>query len=136
MFFDHSGLSSALPASLESQGTMNFVHLFPIIHTALRRGGLALLDELDSDLHPELLREIVGWFTDPDINEKGAQLLTTCNNPTILDWLRKEEIFFAKKDEKGRASVYALKDIPGVRRNANFQRDYLAGRYGAVPHIG
>jgi hypothetical protein len=136
LFFDHSGLSGSLSAAQESQGTMNFVSLFPVIHATLTSGGLALLDELDSDLHPELLREIVGWFNDPEINKHNAQLLTTCNNPTILDWLRKEEIFFAKKDDRGRTSVYALKDIPGVRRTANFQREYLAGRYGAVPHIG
>lgn len=136
LYFRHSGLNSDLPAALESQGTMNFVSVFPLIHRALVSGGIALMDELDSDLHPELLREILGWFTDPETNPHNAQLITTCNNPAVLDFLRKEEIFFSKKDDGGRVKLYGLKDIPGVRRDANFQRDYLAGRYGAIPYIG
>lgn len=136
LFFEHGGLGGSLPAIHESRGTMNFVSIFPTLHSTLSAGGLALMDELDSDLHPELLKEIVGWFNDPEMNKLGAQLITTCNNPAILDYLRKDEIFFASKNDQGATSVYGLKDLPKVRRDANFQREYLAGRYGAIPHIG
>lgn len=134
--FFHDGLSSPLSFYSESQGTKNFVGLFPVLHMALTKGGIALMDEMDSDLHPELLREIVGWFLDPEFNRNGAQLITTCNNASVLDQLKKEEIFFTYKTPEGETHLYGLKDIPGVKRNENFYREYLAGRYGAVPNIG
>ena len=94
------------------------------------------MDELDRDLHPDLLLEILRWFWDVERNPKQAQLIMSCNNPSVLDHLQKEEIHFTSKDSLGRTSVYSLKDIQGVRRDENFYRSYLSGRYGAVPNIG
>ncbi|MBC7905180.1 MAG: AAA family ATPase [Rhodospirillaceae bacterium] len=133
--FRHRGLA-LLPLKSESQGTQNFVRLFPVLHAELTFGGIALMDELDSDLHPMLLREILRWFRDPEINRSGAQLIMACNNTALMDELAKEEIFFTAKSDEGKTELYALKDIPNVRRQANFQREYLAGLYGAIPRIG
>ena len=134
--FTHDGLDTEMYLRFESSGTQRFFHLFPAIMQTLEMGGIAVIDELDADIHPMILPEIVGWFHDRARNPHRAQLWFSCHNPSILETLLKEEIFFTEKDDGGRTSVYALSDIKGVRRVDNFYRHYLGGVYGAVPNVG
>ena len=134
--FKHSGLNSELPYVLESKGTQKIFKLFPLITYALGTGGLLVLDEIDNDIHPELLPEIIGWFHDERINPHNAQLIMACHNASLLEHLEKEEIYFTEKTHDGRTQVYGLKDISGVRRVDNYYRKYLGGVFGAIPNIG
>ncbi|MBU1334470.1 MAG: ATP-binding protein [Alphaproteobacteria bacterium] len=134
--FSHEGLTALMPLHLESHGTRSFLKLYPLIAQVLAFGGIAIIDELDSSIHPSILPEILGWFHDSDRNPYNAQLWITCHNAALLDFLTKEEVFFCEKDSQGRTSVYSLKDVQGVRREDNFYRKYLSGVYGAVPQIG
>jgi len=134
--FIHQGLAVPMPWTLESHGTRTFIRLFPWILTALGNGGVALIDELDAAVHPSLLPEIVRWFHDPDRNPHNAQLWTTCHNVSLMEDLRKEEVFFTEKDSLGRTRIYGLRDIGQVRRSDNLYRKYLSGVYGALPHLG
>lgn len=134
--FTHDGLDADMSLRFESSGTQRFFHLFPAVMQTLEMGGIAVIDELDADIHPMILPEIVGWFHDRARNPHRAQLWFSCHNPSILESLLKEEIYFTEKDDGGRTSVYALSDIKGVRRVDNFYRQYLGGVYGAVPIIG
>ena len=133
--FQHHGLAAPLPMHLESHGTRTFIRIFPLLNAALRNGGIAVIDELDLAIHPLILPEIVHWFYDPERNPHNAQLWMTCHNVSLLEELVKEEVFFCEKDAKGRATVYGLQDIQAVRRSDNYYRQYLSGRYGAVPHL-
>jgi hypothetical protein len=135
-WFEHSGLKSALSIRFESEGTRQFLSVFPYIWDAWRAGGIAVLDELDSTIHPMLLPEILRWFHDPLTNPHQAQLWICGHSASLLEELRKEEIFFTEKDDLGRTKVYGLKDIEAVRRVDNFYQKYLGGVYGAVPRIG
>ncbi|HBM87444.1 MAG TPA: abortive infection protein [Rhodobiaceae bacterium] len=134
--FTHEGLDTKMPLRFESSGTQRFFNIFPALKQTLEVGGIAVIDELDADIHPMILPEIVGWFHDPDRNPNRGQLWFSCHNPSILDSLIKEEVFFTEKDHGGRTSVYGLTDIKGVRRVDNFYKQYLGGVYGAVPSIG
>jgi uncharacterized protein len=134
--FDHEGLAGPLLALNESHGTRQFIKIFPFIALALASGGLAVIDELDLAIHPHLLPEILRWFRDPIRNPRDAQLWMTCQNPSLLEELTKEEIWFCEKDTRGRTTVYGLRDIQAVRRGDNYYRKYLGGVYGAVPHLG
>jgi hypothetical protein len=134
--FEHSGLQSPLLFFLESEGTRQFVKVFPILWEALQLGGVAVVDELDSTIHPMLLPEISRWFHDSATNKHQAQLWMSVHSASLLEELRKEEIFFTEKDEQGRTRIYGLKDIEAVRRVDNFYQKYLGGVYGAVPRIG
>jgi hypothetical protein len=134
--FLHEGLSLPMPSVYESQGTRQFFRLFPFIFEALASGGIAVLDELDATIHPLLLPEILRWFYDPVRNPYDAQLWMTCHDPSLLEELTKEEVFFCDKDHGGKTSIYGLRDIQSVRRNENYYRKYLGGSYGAVPQIG
>ena len=134
--FEHLGLNRPLLFLFESEGTRQFFRVYPHIWEALQRGGIALLDELDSTIHPMLLPEILRWFHDPKENPHNAQLWMSGHSASLLEDLQKEEIFFTEKDQQGRTKIYGLKDIEGVRRVDNFYQKYLGGVYGAVPRIG
>jgi AAA15 family ATPase/GTPase len=134
--FTHQGLGSNLPLFMESQGTKQFIKVFPSVRDALDSGGVAVLDELDSAIHPMLLPEILRWFRDPGENPHNAQIWFSAQSVSLLEELKKEEIFFTEKDSQGRTRIYGLGDIESVRRSDNFYQKYLGGVYGAVPRIG
>ena len=103
---------------------------------ALRQGSIVALDELDNDIHPLVLPEIVRLFQEERTNPNGAQLIMSCQNATLLDHLAKEEVFVTEKDSEGRTAIYGLQDVQGVRRDENLYAHYLMGVYGAVPRLG
>ncbi len=134
--FQHTGLDHPVPFQAESHGTRQFVKLFPMVQYALDCGGIAIVDDIDSAIHPLLLPEVCRWFTDGAGNPRGAQLWMTCHSPSLMNELTKEGILFCEKDSRGRTSVYGLTDVEAVRRNENFYGNYMSGEYGAVPSIG
>lgn len=134
--FTHEGHDGPMPLFLESHGTRLFLRLYPFLLQALETGGIAVVDELDTAIHPMVLPEIIRWFHDPERNPDNAQLWMTCHNASLLEELVKEEVLFCSKSQTGRTEVYALQDVQAVRRDENYYRKYLGGTYGALPHIG
>lgn len=131
-----------LPFANESEGTRKIFATLPIIMYALIEGRLIIVDELDSKLHPKLLKYIVNLFTNREINKNGAQLLFTCHDMSILknDVFRRDEIWFAALDENHSSEIYSLYDIrkedgKRVNHTAAYDRQYLEGRYGADPYL-
>ena len=134
--FKHAGLDCDIVLAQESTGTRRFIELFPILNFTLDFGGLAVNDELDTDIHPLLIPELFRWFYDANRNPKGAQLLFTAHNPAILDELEKEQVFFSEKPFGKPTRVYGAGEIQGLRREPSLMKKYLSGELGAVPHIG
>ena len=134
--FQHVGLDDYIFLAEESAGTQRFIEIFPRLHYAIETGSIALIDELDTDLHPLLLPELFRWFSDSKRNPHGAQLFFTANNPALLDDLEKEQVFFTEKPIGQPSHVYGAREIKGLRREPSLMRIYLAGELGAVPHIG
>jgi AAA15 family ATPase/GTPase len=132
----HSGLDQQLGLSNESHGTVHFLKTFPRIHYALQTGGVVVMDELDTSIHPLVLPEILRWFADPVRNPHSAQLWMTCHNVSLLEELIKEEVLFCDKSLEGATEIYSLAEIQDVPRVQNFYRKYLGGTYGAIPKIG
>jgi hypothetical protein len=135
-YFYHRGLCRPQRLEDESEGTKNFYTNFIDLFIALNSGGCAVMDELDSDLHPHLMREVVAWFHRDETNSFGAQLLMTCHNPTIIRDLTKEELWIAEKDDDGFTEVHRASEFEGLRRDANLYAKYLAGELGGVPRMG
>jgi hypothetical protein len=135
-WFEHDGLSGLVPALFESNGTRQFIRIFPLIFQTLESGGVAIIDELDLTIHPLILLEIIRWFHDPERNPHNAQLWMTCHNASLLEDLTKEEVLFCEKDAGGRSTIYSLRDVQAVRRDDNYYRKYLGGVYGAIPRVG
>ena len=139
--FDEEGLESgnvSFPFNKnESEGTIKYFSLaYPIID-ALDNGKRVIIDELDSKLHPLLVRKILMLFNSSTTNPKGAQLLFTTHDTYLLGagLLRRDQVWFTQKDGLGATSLYSLAEYK-VRSNAAFDRDYINGRYGATPIIG
>lgn len=133
--FSHRKLSQPVQFGLESNGTGALFRVLPDLLDVLADGGVALMDELDSDLHPHVFSELINLFVSDKTNPKNAQLLFVAHNPIILENLEKEEIFLVEKKTDGSSIPYRLSDVSGVDRNENFVRRYLSGRYGAIPNI-
>ena len=121
----------------ESDGTLAWLAISVAMLSALRRGTVVCGDELDSSLHPYLVQVLVSLFTNPNINVNGAQLIFTTHDATLLGefeqlGLDAKNIWFTEKGKDGSTHLYSLVDFPHPK-DANFEKRYLAGRYGAVP---
>jgi uncharacterized protein len=134
--FKHVGLDCDIVLAQESMGTQRFIEIFPRIQYVLDTGGIAVIDELDTDIHPLIVPEIFRWFYDEERNRGGAQLFFTAHNPAILDELEKEQVFFTEKPSGKPTRIYGASEIKGLRREPSLMKKYLSGELGAVPHIG
>ncbi len=120
----------------ESEGTKKYFALSgPIIDT-LQNGKILLVDELDSRLHPLLSQYIVELFNSSKTNTTNAQLIFASHDINSLnhDKFRRDQVWFVEKDKQGATDLYALSDYK-VRKDASFGKDYLSGKYGAIPFI-
>lgn len=121
----------------ESEGTRKlFAMSGPLLDT-LKSGDVLIIDELDARLHPLLTQEIVRLFNDPDQNTKHAQLVFVTQDTNLLDnqLLRRDQIWFVEKDRQGASYLYSLAEFK-VRNDATYEKDYIQGRYGAIPFLG
>ena len=121
----------------ESDGTIKYFSLaYPIID-ALDHGKRVIIDELDSKLHPLLVKKVVALFNDAITNPKGAQLLFTAHDTYLLSakLFRRDQVWFTQKNNFGATELYSLAEYK-VRSNTPFEKDYLLGKYGATPLIG
>jgi uncharacterized protein len=102
------------------------------------RNGLVLLfDEIDASLHPRLSARLLDLFQDPVTNPRGAQLIFTTHDTSLLNYLNRDEVWLTEKGENGATSLTALAEFGGdrVRRSLNLEKAYLQGRFGAVPEL-
>ena len=121
----------------ESDGTLKYFRLaYPIIN-ALDNGFTLIVDELDSRLHPLLTKKIIELFNSHVTNRRHAQLIFTLHDTAILGGalLRRDQIWFAQKNGRGDSELFSLAEYK-VRSNAPFEKDYLSGKYGAIPITG
>ena len=134
--FEHHGLASPVVLSNESAGTRHLVHMFPSLNYALETGHLALMDAFDSDFHTELSMEILNWFRWKETNPEKAQLICALHNVSVLQELEKEEVFIVEKDRSGATRAYGARNVSGLRRSSNLQKQYLGGALGGLPAFG
>ncbi len=134
-----NGEEKALPFYLESNGTRKMFYLFDFFMDALKNGMVLFIDELDTKLHPLLTRYIINLFHNSDTNKGNGQLIYSTHDTVNLnkETFRRDEIWFAEKDKDGISTIYSLADYKindvKVRNDATYNKDYLSGRYGAIP---
>ncbi|MCX7424687.1 MAG: ATP-binding protein [Planctomycetia bacterium] len=123
----------------ESNGTQRFFAAALPVLDALRRGTTLVVDELDCSMHPLLTRKLVELFQSPGANRGRAQLVFATHDTTLLDpaLLRRDQVWLVEKKQSGASELFSLHDIESRPRHTEaFARNYLAGRYGAVPSFG
>lgn len=122
----------------ESVGTQRFFSRIGLWMDALNSGAVLVVDEIEASMHPLLTRHLIEMIQDQTTNQNHAQLIFTTHDTGLLDLklLRRDQIWFAEKDEKTmQTDIYALTEF-SPRKEENIARGYLQGRYGAIPFIG
>lgn len=124
----------------ESAGTNKFFNLAGHIYESLKDGRCLCIDELDSQMHPLISWKIVEMFNNTDINTSGAQLIFTTHDTHLLskELFRRDQIIFIEKDKKESSDLYTMLDAKqhlnhSPRTDSNYQKNYIQGRYGAIP---
>lgn len=120
--------------SEESDGTQRLMDLIPGLMEMHNTSKVYVIDELDRSIHPKLSWQLLRLFLKEEV--PNSQLIATTHEASLLDqdFLRKDEIWFVEKDEKGATTLYALDDFK-PRFDKDIRRGYLLGRFGAVPAI-
>lgn len=122
----------------ESDGTQRLINLIPalfILHYGSEK--IILLDELDRRLHPLLSRQFLEFSLQYMSHENNNQFFFTTHDTNLLDLelLRRDEIWFVEKDEKGSSNLYSLAEFR-IRPDLKIEKGYLNGRFGAIPFFG
>ncbi len=127
---------------VESEGTKKLIELSGPIFDTLDEGKILVIDELDAKLHPLISQHIIGLFNNPGTNPNNAQLIFTTHDTNLLSsrQFRRDQIWFTEKDAKEQTDLYNMMDIvlpdgSKPRNDANYEKNYIAGRYGAIPYI-
>lgn len=126
----------------ESEGTNKLFDILSAIVSVLAGGGLLIVDELDCKLHPILTAYLINMFNNPKYNIGHGQLVFATHDSNLLSakCLRRDEVWFVEKDQQEASDLYSLvefKDADGVkvRNDRSFEKDYIKGRYGAIPYV-
>ena len=126
----------------ESSGTNKVIDISGPIFDTLIDGGILVIDELDAKLHPLMTAAITNLFNSPEYNLKNAQLIFATHDTNLLSYghFRRDQIYFLEKDKYEAIDLYSLfeykEDDAKIRKDRSFEKDYITGRYGAIPFIG
>ena len=133
---DNNKDETLIPLQYESDGTIKMFNIMPTILKNLEIGGLLCIDELDVKLHPLLFKKIVNMYQDKSVNKHNAQLIYTAHSTFLFnsDDLRRDEIYLVEKDLSGKSKLYSLSEFKNLRVDADYEKKYLTGQFGAIPY--
>lgn len=127
----------------ESSGTNKVFNISGPVFDVLKDGGVLIIDELDASLHPLVTLMITKLFNSSEFNKTNAQLIFATHDTNLFEYghYRRDQIYFVEKDVYGASDLYSLveyKEDGGkkIRKDRSFEKDYIQGRYGAIPFIG
>lgn len=126
----------------ESSGTNKLFNISGAIFDILNNGGILIVDELDASLHPLLTLAITRLFNSAEHNPNNAQLVFATHDTNLLHYsnYRRDQIYFVEKDHYGASDLYSLveykEENKTIRKDSSYEKDYIRGRYGAIPFIG
>ncbi len=127
-----------IPLSLEdeSDGTNVLFRLAGPWFDVLENGYTLIVDELHNSLHPHALKTLIELFHNPKINKKGAQLIFTSHETSVMTkgFMHQDQVWLVEKGDEENTHLIPLSDFK-VRDLAAFQKAYLNGRYGGVPKL-
>lgn len=139
--FDESGKAAGVVdfniETNESEGTQKLIALSGPLIDALENSLILFLDELDARLHPLLSLQILKLFNCNQKNANNAQLIAATHSTNLLDKdvIRRDQIWLTSKNIIGESTLTSLIEYK-VRNDASYEKDYLSGKYGAIPFIG
>jgi uncharacterized protein len=118
----------------ESSGTRTaFVQLWYLL-SVLAAGGIAVIDELESDMHPHMIQPLLDLFASPHTNPHNAQIIFTSHSVEVMNLLGKSQVILVEKNDC-ESEAWRLDTMEGVRSQDNLYAKYMSGAYGAVPRL-
>jgi len=121
----------------ESEGTKKLLYLLGPWFDTIQKGKVLIIDELDSRLHSHLTSRLIEFFH--SFNKSNAQLICAVNDVSLLtkEIFRRDQIWFVEKNQFGSSELLSLSDFKTdkVRNKSAFNKNYLEGRYGAIPYF-
>ncbi|MEE8737792.1 MAG: ATP-binding protein [Bifidobacterium sp.] len=142
LLFNHVGAdetSVSFGEGRESRGTLAALSFFSLALRSLSRRTVTVVDEIDTSLHPSLVRDFIALYADSATNPHGSQLIFTTHDVSLITGagtvnrlLDPDQIWLVEKDAAGTSEIYPLTQLH-LRKGENIGRNYLNGVYGAVP---
>ena len=121
----------------ESEGTKKLLYLLGPWFDTIQKGKVLIIDELDSRLHSHLTSRLIEFFH--SFNKSNAQLICAVHDVSLLtkEIFRRDQIWFVEKNQFGSSELLSLSDFKTdkVRNKSAFNKNYLEGRYGAIPYF-
>jgi len=126
-----NGKDYRVSIDVESDGTKKVIALYSLVSLAIITGNGLIIDELNAQLHPLLLKYIVDLFYAADTE---GQLIYTTHDTVLLDkkYMRRDQIWFTDKNLSGESSMYSLAEFK-LRNDQSFEKEYLGGSLGGIP---
>jgi AAA15 family ATPase/GTPase len=122
-----------------SDGSKALFNLTKPIFETLENGDVLFFDELDRSLHPDVLKNIVRIFHNPNLNKNKAQIVFTAHNDILLEKkeriLRHDQVWFTSKVKDGSTELYSLSEFEDVKKSDNIVKKYREYDFGARPFI-
>lgn len=125
-----------LPKSNQSDGTLRSLGVETAIYVAEQNNKLLPIDEIESSLHPMLLKFMIQRFLKTP--SRSQLLLTTHYDPLFRaadDYLRKDSFWLMEKKDDGHSELFSLVSKNGVNKMRSLQRAYMNNKLGALPQI-
>ena len=134
----------------ESSGSQKAMHMSGPILWTLATGGILVIDEMEAYLHPIMTLNTIEAFLDINSNSNHAQLILATHDTNLLNnaKLRRDQIYFVEKNQWESTEVFSLSDFRYIgekngepiseaeRPDADKEKRYIEGRYGAIPMLG
>jgi len=152
-YYDSRGLPAGEHVSWEmdkheSSGTNKAFQISGHIFWTLVNGGILIIDEIEAKLHPLMTLDIINLFLNKETNPNKAQLIFATHDTNLLSSskLRRDQIYFSKKNKWESTEIYSLSDIlyagsndpdkvEKERPDRDKEKRYMEGRYEAVPEF-
>jgi AAA15 family ATPase/GTPase len=126
----------------ESEGTQKTIGLSGPIFRALDNNGVLIIDEFDTRLHPLMSQFFISLFHSLETNKGQAQLIFSTHDTNMLsaDLFRRDQIWFIEKTHEDSSDLYSLVEYKlennkKIRKDEDYEKNYIAGKYGAIPYI-
>lgn len=121
----------------ESEGTKKLFYLSGPMIDILNKGQVLIIDEMEARMHPLITCAMIRLFNTLETNPNRAQLIFTTHDTNLLDrnLFRRDQVWFTEKDSYGATHLYSLVEFK-PRNDESYERNYLRGKYGAVPYLG
>ena len=130
---DNSGELVPFDVDQESRGTIVLLHLIPALLRSYGEGINYFLDDINTSLHPILLKEILGQYLSLNLGAAKGQLIFNSHEDFLMDEriIRQDELWLMEKNNNA-STIFPLSDFD-VRFDLNYKKNYLNGKFGGVP---